>query len=41
MISKVNIQGIVALIIVCGGLYILAFNDATNDVKIAVVGLIV
>ena len=39
MISKVNIQGIVALIIVCGGLFILAFNNATNDVKIAVVGL--
>jgi hypothetical protein len=39
MINKVNIQGVVALIIITGGLYILAFNQATNDVKIAVVGL--
>lgn len=39
MTSRVNIQGIVAMIIICGGLYILGFNQATNDVKIAVVGL--
>jgi len=36
---KTNIQGIIALIIICGGLFILAFNQATTDVKIAVVGL--
>ena len=39
MISKVNIQGIIALIIIIGGLFILAFQSATTDVKIAVVGL--
>lgn len=36
---KTNIQGIIALIIICGGLYVLAFNNATTDVKIAIVSL--
>lgn len=36
---RTNIQGIIALIIICGGLSILAFNNPTTDVKIAVVGL--
>jgi len=36
---KANIQGIIALIIIIGGLYILAFNNSTNDIKIAIVGL--
>jgi len=34
-----NIQGIIALIIIIGGLYILAFNGSGTDIKIAVVGL--
>jgi hypothetical protein len=38
-ISKTNIQGIIALIIIIGGLYILAFNRSSTDIKIAVVGL--
>lgn len=36
---KANIQGIIALIIIIGGLYILAFNSSTADIKIAIVGL--
>jgi hypothetical protein len=39
MIQKTNIQGIIALIIISVGLYILGWNAAENDVKIAVVGL--
>lgn len=39
MIQKTNIQGIIALIIIIAGLYILGWNKATNDVRIAVVGL--
>lgn len=39
MIQKTNIQGIIALIIISVGLYILGWNTAENDVKIAVVGL--
>lgn len=39
MIQKANIQGIIALIIIAVGLYILGWNGADNDVKIAVVGL--
>lgn len=39
MIQKANIQGIIALIIIGAGLYILGWNGADNDVKIAVVGL--
>jgi len=34
-----KIQGIIALIIIIGGLYILAFNGSVTDIKIAVVGL--
>jgi len=40
-VCKVNIQGLIAIIVVVGGLYILAFNNSTNDIKIAVVGLMV
>jgi hypothetical protein len=39
MIQKANIQGIIALIIIAVGLYILGWNGADNDTKIAVVGL--
>lgn len=39
MIQKTNIQGIIALIIISVGLYILGWTAPTNDVKIAVVGL--
>lgn len=39
MIQKTNIQGVIALIIISVGLYILGWNAAENDVKIAVVGL--
>ena len=39
MIQKANIQGIIALLIISVGLYILGWNDANNDTKIAVVGL--
>lgn len=39
MIQKTNIQGIIALIIITVGLYILGWNRADNDTKIAVVGL--
>ena len=39
MIQKTNIQGIIALIIISVGLYILGWNKADNDTKIAVVGL--
>jgi hypothetical protein len=39
MIQKANIQGIIALIIIGAGLYILGWNGADNDTKIAVVGL--
>lgn len=39
MIPKANIQGIIALIIISVGLYILGFNNASNDVRIAIVGL--
>jgi hypothetical protein len=39
MIQKTNIQGIIALIIVSVGLYILGWTAPANDVKIAVVGL--
>ena len=37
--SKFNIQSIIATIIIVGGLYILAFNSSSADIKIAVVGL--
>jgi hypothetical protein len=36
---KANIQGIIALIIIIGGLYLLYLDDSGNDVKMAVVGL--
>jgi hydrogenase/urease accessory protein HupE len=36
---KANIQGIIALIIIIGGLYILYLDESGNDVKMAVVGL--
>jgi hypothetical protein len=39
MIQKANIQGIIALIIIGVGLYILGWNGSDNDVKIALVGL--
>lgn len=39
MIQKTNIQGIIALIIIAVGLYILGWSKTTNDVRIAVVGL--
>tara|TARA_R110000822_G_C14988963_1_gene459446 strand:- start:286 stop:459 length:174 start_codon:yes stop_codon:yes gene_type:complete len=39
MIQKTNIQGVIALIIIAVGLYILGWTDPENDVKIAVVGL--
>lgn len=39
MIQKTNIQGIIALIIIIVGLYILGWDTTTNDVRIAVVGL--
>lgn len=39
MIQKTNIQGIIALIIITVGLYILGWDNASNDVRIAVVGL--
>lgn len=39
MIQKANIQGIIALLIISVGLYILGWGNPTNDVKIAVVGL--
>ena len=39
MIQKTNIQGIIALIIIAVGLYILGWGVPENDVKIAVVGL--
>jgi len=39
MIQKTNIQGIIALIIISVGLYILGWTAPENDVKIAVVGL--
>jgi hypothetical protein len=38
MIQKANIQGIIALLIISVGLYILGWSNPTNDVKIAVVG---
>lgn len=38
-ITRTNIQGIIALIIIVGGLYILAFNNSSTDIKIAIVGL--
>ena len=37
--AKTNIQGLLALIIIIGGLCILAFQNASSDIKIAVVGL--
>lgn len=37
--AKTNIQGLLAIIIVLAGFYILAFQSANSDVKIAVVGL--
>ena len=39
MIQKTNIRGIIALIIIIIGLYILGWTAPENDVKIAVVGL--
>lgn len=39
MIQKTNIQGVIALIIIAVGLYILGWTVPENDVKIAVVGL--
>jgi hypothetical protein len=39
MIQKTNIQGIIAVIIITVGLYILGWDNASNDVRIAVVGL--
>lgn len=39
MIQKTNIQGIIALIIIIVGLYILGWDTTTNDVRIAIVGL--
>ena len=39
MIQKTNIQGVIALIIIAVGLYILGWTAPENDVKIAVVGL--
>jgi len=39
MIQKTNIQGVIALIIIIVGLYILGWTAPENDVKIAVVGL--
>lgn len=36
---KANIQGIIALILIVGGLYILAFNDSGADIKICVATL--
>ena len=36
---KSNIQSIIALIIIIGGLLILTFNNPTTDIKIAIVGL--
>ena len=39
MIQKANIQGIIALIVITVGLYILGWDNASNDVRIAVVGL--
>ena len=36
---KANIQGIIALIIILGGLYLLYKDESGNDVKMAVVGL--
>ena len=37
--KNLTIQGFIALIIIVGGLSILAFNNPTTDIKIAVVGL--
>jgi len=37
--NKVNIQGILGVIIVIFGLYILAFLKPTNDIIIAITGL--
>lgn len=37
--NKVNIQGILAIIIIFSGLYILAFLKPTNDIIIAITGL--
>lgn len=39
LFGKTNIQGVLALIIIVGGFYILAFRTSTSDVKIATVGL--
>jgi len=39
MIQKTNIQGVIALIIIAVGLYIVGWTAPENDVKIAVVGL--
>lgn len=36
---KSNIQAIIALILIVGGLYGLLFNSSTTDIKIAIVGL--
>lgn len=37
--AKKNIQGILALVIILSGLYILAYKDKDKDVIIAIVGL--
>ena len=36
---KANIQSLIALIIISGGLYGLLFNSSGTDIKIAIVGL--
>lgn len=38
-LSTITIKGMIAIIIIVGGLYILAFNNSTADIKIATVGL--
>lgn len=37
--NKVNVQGVLGILIVVWGLYILAFLKPTNDIIIAITGL--
>lgn len=38
-LTAITVQSVIAMIIIVGGLAILAFNNPTTDIKIAVVGL--
>jgi len=39
-LNKTNIQALLAFMIVCWGMFILAYASTTNDVKIAMVSFI-